>query len=371
MASTSAPHATNKKYFFFAMKNGMGDAFILGASNAEKHRSDYAGLIEQEKSWATYKSYATFKKQHSNPAAGLLSPSAPTSSNDAAAVADKIVAQLKTRDVCDHFMISYKTTSSSHKAVFIIEPFTQYGSMFWGFKAEFMTEIFNVYPNVVPINDPYLNEALTNMTVGKRSDPDNADKNYPLITVYSPPKEPEKKLQIDNYVAYTFLTIPHTTLESAIREDEWMSATAYKIGSGLRDLMQTQTFRATLERIGERRRHQFVAKLYSPTMKTNLPKYLMNASVRMKTVRMLTDHVIQAVSNDIMTVFHNNRLQAAKYMDDETKLMHDEVAQHEALDDASTGTAPIEDNSDAESNDGEAEPDETVDNASTGSNNDV
>ena len=82
------------------MKHGMEDCWIEGAAKALKHRKEFAGMIDEEKSWSKKDNYVLFKKQRSNP---LLHPKAssttPQKGPDNAA-ADAIVSALnKTTDV--------------------------------------------------------------------------------------------------------------------------------------------------------------------------------------------------------------------------------------------------------------------------------
>ena len=63
------------------------------------------------------------------------------------------------------------------------------------------------------------------MTFGKASDPDDTDKNKPLVTLYKPPNDSQKTIPIDNYHCYTFITIPYSTLEDSKEEETWIKST--------------------------------------------------------------------------------------------------------------------------------------------------
>ena len=60
------------------------------------------------------------------------------------------------------------------------------------------------------------------------------------------------------------------------------------------------------------RRNDCIGKLCNPSLKTNLPKFLNSCVLRVDPLTKLTDHVIQAVSNDVYTHLWQNRLNRAK-----------------------------------------------------------
>ena len=213
----------------------------------------------------------------------------------------------------DCFKGFWKTTSCSTICCIIFRVMNQYGTDTWVWNASLLAEIFKNYAKVMDIRDPLIYEALVNMDFGKASDPDNANKNVPLVAKYSPRDDPKKTLKIDVFHAFTYITIPVNLLDSRADEDNWIDSAVTKVLKGVRDTMNEEAFRATLERVGLSRRQNYIQKLYDPTKKTNLPKFLAGAIVKAKPVEYLTNHVIQAVSNDIMTHLYNNRLDTAKY----------------------------------------------------------
>ena len=71
--------------------------------------------------------------------------------------------------------------------------------------------------------------------------------------------------------------------------------------------MKSPEFRATVEKIVETRRQNYIKKLYSPSMKTNLVKFLNASAVKVTKNCMLTDLVTQSVSNDIIAHLYRNR----------------------------------------------------------------
>ena len=143
---TPPKKARNKseKYFFFKM-SGVDNVFIEGARAAKRHRTDYEGLIEEERGFSKKQAFEAFKKQHEDP---LLKPkTAPTSSGPPSSAAAKIVSMMKNEKGCDRFHGYYKTTSNSSMAVIIIKAINQYDTDTWVFKPNFLAEIFNNLAN--------------------------------------------------------------------------------------------------------------------------------------------------------------------------------------------------------------------------------
>ena len=156
------------------------------------------------------------------------------------------------------------------------------------------------------VGDPQLEQALDNLSYGPASDPDSYDKEKPLVTPYPPPNDFSKVILIENHCAYTFVTIPVENLTTKAEEQEWIDSASVRVLKGLHDIMKSPEFRATVEKIGETRRQNYIKKLYSPSMKTNLVKFLNASVVKVTKNRMLTDLVTQSVSNDIIAHLYRN-----------------------------------------------------------------
>ena len=77
--------------------------------------------------------------------------------------------------------------------------------------------------------------------------------------------------------------------------------------------MKTKEFRATLELIGSMKRQNYIEKLFQPSLKTNLPNFLANASVSVKPATFLTHFVTQKSSNEIISYLYDHRRKQQKY----------------------------------------------------------
>ena len=66
-------------------------------------------------------------------------------------------------------------------------------------------------------------------------------------------------------------------------------------------------------KIGESRRQNYIQKLFDPSKKTNLPKFLAGAVIKAKPAESLTTHVIEAVSAEIMSKLWENSRENPKY----------------------------------------------------------
>ena len=88
----------------------------------------------------------------------------------------------------------------------------QYGSDAWTLKPDLIAPVLNAYACASPNEDPILQEILTNIQAGKASDPNNANKNTPLVVTYHPPTDPKKTIHIDVFRMISYITIPHHKL---------------------------------------------------------------------------------------------------------------------------------------------------------------
>ena len=177
----------------------------------------------------------------------------------------------------------------------------------------FILGVPTTYAQVVNIKDTHLREARLNMLIGKASDPDNVDKTVPHFVLYKPPNDPKKVVRIENHRCYTMISIPFETLANTKDEETWIKATIERVLRGIRTIMSSDAFRGILEKVGESRQASYVAKLYSAHSKSNLPKFLNGALIRVLPVRFFTDHLIQNDSNEIMTQLWQSRLAKPKY----------------------------------------------------------
>ena len=95
--------------------------------------------------------------------------------------------------------------------------------------------------------------------------------------------------------------------------------------------MGDDTFRATVEKVGQVHCQGYVEKLYNPNQKSKLPKFLAGAVVKASKCSSLTEHVIQSVSNDILSHLYLHRQVSAKYppRNDEKATLLLDVATHD------------------------------------------
>ena len=315
-AAHSPPAKKNKggrkKFYYFKMKGDMKDAFLEGDTMASAHRKEYAPFIVKEKTFTKKAEFETFKRRYNNPVLNPPQVRKETVSENANKV-DQLVSMMKDDQDIDCFRGFWKTTSTSSLCLIMIRVMNQYGTETWVWNPTLYAEIFRNYAKVMDIADPLLFEALSNMTTGKASNPDSPDKNKPLITLYSPKDEPSKSFKLDISRCFTYITIPVDSLSSFDEETHWCENAVDKVLGGIRDMMSDAFFRAALERIGQTRSSSYIQKLFDPSKKTNLPKFLASAVIKTKPVVYPTDHVIQAVSNEIMTRFWENSLEKPKY----------------------------------------------------------
>ena len=307
------------KYFYFKMAAGMEDAFVEGIQAANLHREEYGGLVEDERGFPYKKEFTAFKKQLQNPPTNGAAASVTSNSpSNASAIARAVLARMRNDTACDRFHGYFKTTSNSTLAVLVIRAINQYDTDTWTFRPQFLAEIFRNLAEVDPVTDILVHEAMTNFSYGKASNPDNADKNVVLTTEFTPKDDDKKTIVLDIYRSYTYFTIPVDNLHSAQEETKWLETATLRILRGIQTRMSSPAFKETLECLAVNRQKDYIKKLYNPANKTNLPKFLASAVLRADPARALTDHVIQSVSNEMMTRLYEKRLQQPKYMENQS-----------------------------------------------------
>ena len=294
-SDTKAKKSRNqvKKYFYFRMINGLPDEFIEGVQQANAHREEYGNLIKDEESFYYKKDFNAFKKQVEKPTDKSIVSSVKNASGNTSTIARAVVARMRNDSACDRFHGYYRTTRNSTIAVLIVRAINQYDTDTWVFRPQFLAEVFRNLAEVDPITDIIVHEAMTNFSCGKASDPDNTDKNVVLTTDFSPKDDPKRKITLDIYRAYTYFTIPVDTITSVDDEKRWIHDTSLRALRGMQTLMSSDAFKETLECLAANRQGDYIKKLFSPSLKTNLPKFLSGAVVRVDPIERLTDHVIQ------------------------------------------------------------------------------
>ena len=118
---------------------------------------------------------------------------------------------------------------------------------------------------------------------------------------------------MERWSCYTFLTIPFETLTSEEAEEAWANQAVQKFLRGVRDMMLSDVFKETMMEIANSRRKNYIQQLYNPKVGTNLPNFLNGAVFHAYRLNKITDLLIQAVSNDIMTHFWKTKNSEKKY----------------------------------------------------------
>ena len=213
-----------------------------------------------------------------------------------------------TRNV-DRIEAFYKTTSHSTKTVLIIRFLNQHNTDAWVWKPNWMIDIITNYVNKVKTpEDSVLCEAFANLTYGKQSDDQSSDKEKVKTVLYKPPNS-SQSYNIEYYTAYTYITIPFEEFNSDEQETFWVTSKATLFLENIQQIMKTETFRLSFTMI----KGDFANKLYDDRKRSTLPKFLSSTVIRVSPVVFLTDHVIQATSNEITGHLYNSRLSVKKY----------------------------------------------------------
>ena len=321
--NTLTPDNTNKRtqdtainngkiYFSYEMKNGLDDNHVEGEEEAGAFNEDYSDVILKTHIFHSKDDWIDHKTKR----AKIMARNKKTELNEATANSDEANARLivdsistNTSRNVDRIEAFYKTTAHSTKAVLLIRFLNQHNNDMWVWKPTWMLDIISKYANKVKQpEDPVVLEAFSNMTYGKQSDPGSADKEKARSISYKPPNS-SQVYEIESHTAYTYITIPHEEFHSIQEETDWIVSKATAFLETLRIIMTTPTFRMSSSMIKE----EFSKKIFDNNKRSNLPKFLSSAVIRVTPVNSLTDHLIQGTANEITGRLYNNRLQNRKY----------------------------------------------------------
>lgn len=301
--------ATNGKFFIFEMKDGTYTE-INGVRMAACFEKDYGDIINTKKNWTTKKQRDKYM------ATRKISPTmAPNGSAQIQSRADQIIQGVTRDNVENSNRIEgfYKSTSNSIKAILLFRLRTPYKDDFWCWKPEWMLDILIRFKDDPEVTDPLLKKYLASLSHAYASDPDNYDKTVKRLVEYE--DKTKKHRSYEALVPYGFIDIPVDTLESRMREDEWISATSQKILEGLLTIFRGEVFAECVKRMPNRDR--FAEIIFNEKSKSNWVKYMAGAIIRCKHIDHLTDLVIQQEANRITDVFYSNRLTHQKYAPEE------------------------------------------------------
>lgn len=314
------------KYFNFELKDGK-DEYVVGEKKAVLFHTDYAGLIQNVRK---FKSKAEFDKYFSRRPAvrPVVAPMVESPTKTSLPTADEIESarQLSMLTADDsptnHIIGHYRTTSHSFMCAIVINFMSVFGGHSWIWKPVLMVNILSKMHKCVRITDPILVEALENMTHAYARDPDSPDAHKKLVKIFTPPGEPQKNIPIEEFRAYTYITIPVENLETTEQETEWLVRTIEALMLQIGDLMNSNVFELTLKK--NQLKKDFINKIYDHNKKGNIRDFLNGVRGKASSVVHLTDHVIQPEADLIMTHLYKNRCVEAKYADDSDEQDDDE-----------------------------------------------
>lgn len=302
-------------HFSFRLKNGE-DEYKEGVREAVLFFKEYEDMILFVKKFKTHGGYATYLKKrvaekNALQPLAVVATSTVTASDADREIAKKLAALTAGSEPCDALVAHVKVTSHSTQAALLIEFRNLFDSHYWGWKPNLQVPTLNKYPEVVAIADPLLKEFLCNLTHAYASDPNSSDKSKRLVTIFEPKNDIGRKISIDEYRAFSYITIPHASLSSREEEEAWLSTNVQRLMEGLRDVMNTSVFELALR--SNRFKKSFIDKLYEPGKKTNLPDFLSHARGIARPCVHLTDHVIQPEADLITQHLYAHRLKDIKY----------------------------------------------------------
>ena len=301
----TSPKQTKGRFFAFQMQDGTFNA-TDGMRAANAFERDYNDIIKTKKDWTSKNARnkcITNHKQSTLPTAG------PNTQLETRAT---LIMNNVTRDnieTSNRLEGHWKTTSNSTTAVVAWRCRTPCPDDFWCFKAEWMTDILVRMADDQECTDPLTKACLKSLTHGCASDPNNHDKTVKHIVECDDSHGTHRKCEA--LVPHGFITIPVDSLESPMREDEWLSATTQKIMNYLLAVFRGELFQTCVKKMPTR--EKFAEIIFNESKKSNWIKYYASAIVRAKSLDSLTHIFIQQEANRITDVLYASRLAHPKY----------------------------------------------------------
>ena len=295
----------------------MDDVFLEDATSAARYRETHREFIVSERGFFRKAAYLLFKQRHLGSFPSLLVASGRVSGARQVG-SDGAVAMLDNDDggTQERIELYYRTTSTSRILMIIIRFMDAAGNDSWVWKPDFMVPALMACVRGGSVQDPIVCEFLANLALGKASDPNETNKNRPLVVQYSLPNDPQETINRHVRRAYSHVTIPHGEIETRQDELTWIVSAVEQVGQGLRRVMGSSEFKASLERIASRRGQHYIAKLYRSSQEESLNGYLQSVVVAPLPVRCMHDHVVQSVCSHILFKLWTNRLGRPKYPPD-------------------------------------------------------
>ena len=296
--------------FTFTFKSGGAQSHVEGAASAAAFVKSYGDLIEATRKfsvrarWMSYRAKLALDVKPDGVLPGR-DPALPNPADDAAV--QSILESLSATRPVDCFHAWYMTTPDATKCIIAIRLCSVYTGDHWCWNPLAMCDILTSYTaNVDVPADRVLVEAFKNLKVVPASNIASPDREA-LIKTYKGRDGVEREIGVNQ--AYTIVTIPVKTLASTLSEAQWMHQESHGILQWVRTIMKTNVFKLSMLKSKE----QYAKALFDTSKKTNLPKFLADAIIRVAPMVALNDFVPPSYGAPIMTILMNSRLPAPKY----------------------------------------------------------
>ena len=207
----------------------------------------------------------------------------------------------------------WKTTKTSNLCVVIIRLKSQHNTDAGAWSPSILSQVLCRYPRVRSFSDPLLYKGYTNMRTGRASDPQNSNKNTPLLAKYKKMKGKRKAMIFDVYRCYTFISIPYERLKSEEEERAWCNNAVGKLLASVKRTTQEETFTKTVKDIRKKRSQMEGYEEDEIDKDSSLEAFMKETTVQPTQIDRLNEHVVQSVANDIMTRLFQHNCTRVKY----------------------------------------------------------
>ena len=251
----SSEKSGDPKHYVFSLARGGYDV-ITGETNATLFREEWGQYILDTKVFDTKLQADTFAK--------TLSPSPPSTpmasinnvdeeqptplSASSEAKLSEVIASLQQKKPGNRIVLRYKTNSSSHECIVLLECLNTMGKNQWNVKPEILCDPIKMFATEFPddpvaqpiIGDDMLAQCFYNVKCHVLRD-GTAGSHSPLQVVWVSPDK-SREIKYDQYLISTHFTIPVAELTSTDEEEKYILAKLQQFGECFKTVMLSPLF---------------------------------------------------------------------------------------------------------------------------------
>jgi hypothetical protein len=298
-----------------------GFEIVSGCEEIENFRSEWSGFILSSKTFQDQKEAEVYSKslQPSPPSTPMksvvdLSYDDKNIAPDSAAKLSEVIASMQERKPSNRINIHYRTNSSSHACVFLIECLNSTGKHQWNVKADILAHPIKIFPsefNSDPAAQPAVqDDVLAACFYNIRSmilRDSSGGPDAPLQTKWVSPDK-SREITYNQYLLASHFVIPVDQFSSFDDEADYIEMKLKTFGAALKKVLLSPLF----ERLHEANcPKESVWKAMNGLGPKNggltFSAYIADAAVHVSRCENLNNHVTKMEADKLMTVLWQER----------------------------------------------------------------